>query len=131
MTITEFTDWLKSHDRSLDEISVWAMFITFGVLSLVKLRTFLAIYRQRDQTAVGRALKGQKFWEAVAFAGMSMLYGLTLYGYYGGVSFGFWERLGVRFIVVVGLCAAAVSDLVFDWAFRREGWGKPRERSPT
>src|SRR5690606_27406323 len=100
MTINDFSSWLMSHSRSHEEVSVWAMCITFAVLSLVKLRTFLAIYRQRDRTTVGRALKVQKFWESVAFGGMSLLYGLTLYSYYGGVSLGFWERLGIRFVVV-------------------------------
>lgn len=119
------SDWLIAHDLKFDEFSVWALAVGFSVLSLVKAGTWWAIWRQRDRTPVGRALKAQKAAEVIAWGGMAALYGLTLYGYYQQYQFGFWPRLGIRALVVSGITVAAVAGLRFIRAFRRERWGQP------
>lgn len=117
--------WLQIHDLTLDLITVWALALGFGVLATVNVVSWWTLRNQHDRTPVGKSLKQKKAAEAVICAVMAILYGLTLYAYYDGYLFGFWERFWLRLIVIAGIVCASVFGIRFVRALRAEDWGRP------
>jgi hypothetical protein len=112
--------WLRSHDRLIDEITVWCLASGPIMLSLVKFLSFWELHGQQDQTAVGRAIKPQKLTEAFAWLAFGLLYSLTLYAYYGSVDVGFWPRIVLRFGLIVSVVFAVLYGIRFIYTLRKE-----------
>lgn len=117
---SDVTAWMVRHDLQVDLATVWCLAVGFAVLSLVEGVSWWTIRGTHDSTDVGRELKWKKASSAVVCLAMSVLYSLTLYGYYQSHAFGYWERLWVRAFVVAGLVGACFHGTRFVVSLRRE-----------
>lgn len=112
--------WLRTHDRTIDEITVWCLASGPIGLSVVKLLSYLELRGQRDQTPVGQAIRPQKLSEALAWLMFGLLYSLTLYAYYGSVDVGFWPRIFLRMALIVSVAFALLYGVRFIFTLRNE-----------
>src|SRR5690349_12790444 len=85
--------WLYRHDRSFDEITVWAIALGWTIWSLSKVPPLFALWGAKDRTAIGRTMRPQKASEMVAGLSIASLYWLTLIAYYAEWMPTFWTRL--------------------------------------
>lgn len=118
--------WLIAHDQQLNLALGWILCVGFGILSAVKGITWNVIRHQHDESDVGRKLKRQKLFETFLFAALSGTYGIGLTLYYRNDEFVFsvWERLGIRFIVAVGMMLAVLGGIAFVQSLKMENWGQ-------
>lgn len=114
------TSWMVRHDLQIDLMTVWCLSVGFAVLATVEALTWWTLRGTHDRTRVGRELKWKKASTAVAAAGVSILYGLTLAVYYANVSLGYWDRLWIRAFVVAGVLGACFHGVRFVRALRTE-----------
>lgn len=121
-------NWLKANDQNIDEITVWCLAIGPVVLGLSKFLAVAIMGSQRDRTAVGRALRPQKFTEGVAWLALGGLYSLTLWAFYTETIVDFWWRIALRVVLIVAVVAATVFMLRFDRALVTVSFGNGESR---
>jgi hypothetical protein len=109
--------WAMTHDTSLDLVTVWCFAAGFYVLTTVELGTWLTMWGTEDVTPVGKRLRSKKLGYALICAAMGTLYSFTLWGYYAGKMFTFWERFGVRILGIAGIVVAVTAGILFLVAF--------------
>jgi hypothetical protein len=121
-------DWIVAHDQQLDLALLWYLAIGFGVLMLVEGMTWLVIRKQHDMTDVGVSLKHKKIAGALMFSVLSSLYALGLVVYYtkNAEVFGTWQRMGLRFVLAVGIGVAVIAGIQFIIALKTEDWGQAK-----
>ena len=129
--MTDLNAWLQRHDLTIDLITVWSFCLGFAVFGVVKATSWWTLRRQKDQTMVGVSLKRQKLGEALIGAGMSTLYGMTLYAYYvDGTRFSFWSRLGIRSALIVTILLVTWFGVQFVYYLRRASTSKQHGTIP-
>jgi len=112
--------FLSRHDLTIDLLIVWTMAVGFYVYALVKFVSWGVLRSQADVTMVGVSLKHQKIAEAGLGLAMGTLYGMTLVAYYTGHSFGAWERVLLRGMVVFVMLLGGIFGLRFLYYLGRE-----------
>lgn len=105
--------WLIQNDQNMNLATIWALALGFYFLAGVEFRSWVAIRQARNRTAVGETMRGKKFSRFVLDVGIGTLYAFTLYAYYNGYEFAFWERFAVRIVVIVGVMSSIWYGLRF------------------
>lgn len=111
--------WLIKNDQNMNLATTWVLALGFYFLAGVEFRSWIAIRRARNRTVIGETMRGKKFSRFVLDAGIGTLYALTLYAFYDGYQFAFWERFIIRIVVIVGIVFAIWYGLRFMQALRK------------
>lgn len=119
--LTTFEQWLRTHDVTIDLVTVWGLCLGFGLFGLVKAVSWWTLREQKDQTMIGVALKRQKLGEAIIGGGMATLYGMSLLTYYvADAGIGFWDRTIIRAGLFLAMVLVSWFGVQFVYHLRRE-----------
>lgn len=116
-----FEQWLRTHDVTIDLVTIWALCLGFGLFGLVKTVSWWTLRDQQDQTMIGISLKRQKLGEAIIGFGMATLYGMSLIAHYvADARFGFWDRTIIRAGLFLAMVLVSWFGVQFVYHLRRE-----------
>lgn len=118
--MSDFTRWLKGHDVTIDLLTVWGVVVMGVLLALVNVVAWWWLRDTTDQTMVGVSLKRKKRAEAFKEMGWSLYWGMVLMAFYAAYQFGFWERLGIRALIVIAYVVAVINGVRFIYYLRQE-----------